>query len=219
MKIYKVIIILTFTFLIFIFSSKATDPNDLSLVGKTIVVDVGHGGKDPGTSYKNILEKDLNLKISKYLRNYLVEYGANVVLTRDGDYDLSSPKHYRRKKSDFDNRITLINKSNAYVYYSIHLNYLSDSSYYGPQIFYNNKFKSNKDIALILQKDLNKGTNTNRKIKLMKSGNYYMYNKLDVPGVLIECGFLSNYYERNLLIKSWYQKKIARLIAISTLKI
>ena len=132
---------------------------------------------------------------------------------------MSSPKHYRRKKSDFDNRITLINKSNAYVYYSIHLNYLSDSSYYGPQIFYNNKFKSNKDIAVILQKDLNKGTNTNRKIKLMKSGNYYMYNKLDVPGVLIECGFLSNYYERNLLIKSWYQKKIARLIAISTLKI
>ena len=43
MKIYKVIIIFTFTFLLFIFSSKATDPNDLSLVGKTIVVDVGHG--------------------------------------------------------------------------------------------------------------------------------------------------------------------------------
>ena len=53
----------------------------------------------------------------------------------------------------------------------------------------------------------------------MKNNNYYMYNKLEVPGVLIECGFLSNYYERNLLIKPSYQKKLAKTIASSTNKI
>ena len=53
----------------------------------------------------------------------------------------------------------------------------------------------------------------------MKSNDYYMYKRLEVPGVLIECGFLSNYYERNLLIKDKYQKKLAKIIANSTLKI
>ena len=219
MKIYKRIVIISFISFFSITSFFASDTKTLPLLGKTIVIDVGHGGKDPGTMYKKILEKDINLKISKYLRNYLVQEGANVFLTRDGDYDLSSPGSGRRKKSDFDNRINLINTSNAYIYYSIHLNYLPDSSYYGPQVFYNNNLNANKKIAKILQNDLNLKTNTNREIKLMKSNDYYMYKRLSVPGVLIECGFLSNYYERNLLIKESYQKKLAKIIANSTLKI
>lgn len=214
----KYIIIIIITFFFFTISSNASN-SSIPLFGKVIVIDVGHGGKDPGTMYKNIKEKDINLKISKYLRDYLVKYGATVFMTRDGDYDLSSPGSDRRKKSDFDNRIQLINSIKPYIYYSIHLNYLSDSSYYGPQVFYNNSNKNNKKIAKYLQKNLNKKTNTNRKIKLMINSNYYMYKRLKVPGVLIECGFLSNYYERNLLLNAKYQKKIAKIIAITTLSI
>ncbi|MEG1288579.1 MAG: N-acetylmuramoyl-L-alanine amidase [Bacilli bacterium] len=183
----------------------------LPLSGKVIVLDAGHGGKDPGTSYGNILEKDINLKIVLELEKELSKNGASVILTRDGDYDLSSPKTSMRKRSDFDNRIKLINESNANMYISIHLNYLSDSAYYGAQVFYN---KNNKVLGSSIQKFLNDNLKTNRIEKEIPK-NTYMYNKLNVKGVLIECGFLSNYNERNLLINKDYQKELAKVIASS----
>ena len=103
----------------------------LPLSGKIIIIDPGHGGKDPGTTSNNIYEKNINLSISKFLELELVKNGASVILTRDGDYDLSYPNATYRKKSDFDNRIKLINESKGNMYLSIHLNYLSDSTYKG----------------------------------------------------------------------------------------
>lgn len=181
----------------------------LPLTAKVIVIDPGHGSLDPGTSYQNIYEKDINLSISKELKKELEKYGAKVILTRNGDYDLSSPNAYFRKKSDFDNRITLINESNTDLYVSIHLNYLLDSRYKGPQVFYD---QENKGIANTMQKQLNKDLNGKRKIKRIPNDTY-MYSRLKVSGVLIECGFLSNYQERNLLVTEKYQKKIAISIA------
>ena len=119
------------------------------------VLDAGHGGKDPGTISGSIYEKDINLQIVFYLKEELERLGARVILTRDGDYDLATPNAHRRKKSDFDHRISLINNSKADYYLSIHLNYLDDSSYYGPQVFYSTVNDKNKDIALKLQKELN----------------------------------------------------------------
>lgn len=186
----------------------------LPLTGKIIVVDPGHGGKDPGTSYKNILEKDINLKISLYLEKELSKRGASVILTRDGDYDLSSANAIWRKKSDFDNRIKLINGSNANMYLSIHLNYLDDARYFGGQVFYD---KANKLLAQTIQDEFNVQLKGNREIKPMPK-RLYMYNKLNAPGVLIECGFLSNYNERNLLNSKKYQRKVASVIATAIVK-
>ena len=140
--------------------------------------------------------------------------GANVILTRDGDYDLSIPNANLRKRSDFNNRIKLINESNADMYLSIHLNYLSDASYYGPQVFYN---KDNEELAKIMQKVMNAELKGKRDVKKIPSDTY-MYSKLNVPGILIECGFLSNGVERNKLIKEDYQKKIAEAIAKGVLE-
>lgn len=211
MKIYKIIMLNVFLLLTLVFQYYVSSDN-LALIGKTIVIDPGHGGKDPGTLSGNAYEKDLNLEISLKLEEELVKEGARVILTRTGDYDLSSPNATLRKRSDFDNRISLINNSNAYIYLSIHLNYLSDSRYYGPQIFYNNTLSINKDIANILQDTMNKDLKSNREVKLMKSGMYYMYNKLKVPGVLVECGFLSNRNERNKLLTDKYQNKLVKSI-------
>lgn len=187
----------------------------LPLSGKLIVIDVGHGGKDPGSIVNNTYEKDLNLSISKYLELELIKNGASVILTRDGDYDLSSPNVTYRKKSDFDNRIKLINNSNADMYLSIHLNYLENSAYYGPQVFYSND--QNKKIAQIIQETLNKSLSNNRTVKKIPSKTY-MYNKLTVPGVLIECGFLSNPTELNKLKNPQYEQKIASLIKDAIIK-
>ncbi len=179
----------------------------LPLSGKVIVVDAGHGKEDPGTSVGNLYEKDLNLNISLYLEKELSKKGAIVILTRDGDYDLSTPNATYRKKSDFDNRIKLINNSKANMYLSIHINFYSDLNYKGPQIFYT---KENKKIASTIQEVMNTLLNGNREIKTMP--DIYMYKRLKVPGVLIECGFLSNYEERNLLKTKEYQEKLAKSI-------
>lgn len=187
---------------------------DTPFQGKTIVLDAGHGGKDPGTMFQDIYEKDINLAIVLALNEELTNMGAKVILTRNGDYDLSKPNATWRKKSDFDNRIKIINNKENNLYLSIHLNYLDDKKYYGPQVFYNKSNELNKDIALKLQKFLNDNLKTNREVKLIPNRTY-MYDKLTIPGVLIECGFLSNANERDLLITSDYQKKLANIIANS----
>ena len=181
----------------------------LPLTGKIIVIDPGHGKEDPGTSFGNVYEKDINLAISLYLEKELSVLGAEVILTRDGDYDLSEPNARYRKKSDFDNRIKLINESKADLYVSIHLNYLSATEYYGPQVFYSN----DKELAETIQNVMNNYLNGDRKIKMIPKDTY-MYKKLKVNGVLIECGFLSNAKERTLLQDESYQEKIAKSIAI-----
>ena len=199
----KKLFILSLCFLLSLTCVRASLP----LTGKTIILDIGHGGDDPGTSYQNILEKDLNLAIGLELEKELSRNGASVILTREGDYDLSSHNAHRRKNSDFDNRIDLINKSKADVYLSIHINYLEDTSYYGGQIFYYGE--DNKKLAEFLQSEFNT-ISYPRSIKPMP--NIYMYRRLKIPGVLVECGFISNKKEREKLITPAYQKEIAKVL-------
>lgn len=207
------LVLLTFLILTLLFASLKVEAKK-QLTGKIIVVDPGHGGIDPGTMYGEILEKNINLNISYYLKEELENLGAKVIITRNGDYDLSTPNAYQRKRSDFDNRINLINNSNADLYVSVHLNYLLDTTYYGPQVFYN---KDNEKLATIIQKNMNESLKGDRKIKQIPTDTY-MYSKLTIPGVLIECGFLSNNSERNLLETENYQQKIAKAISESIVK-
>lgn len=196
-----------FVFLLCLLLLNINVKSSLYLSGKYIIIDPGHGSKDNGTSYKNILEKDLNLSISKTLEQELIKNGASTTLIREEDYDLSSPNSKRRKRSDFNNRIDFINKSNADIYLSIHINYLNNSKYSGSQVFYYGD--DNKELANTIQMYLNK-INTPRSIKVMP--NIYMYNKLNIKGVLIECGFISNTKDRNNLIKKDYQLLLSKTI-------
>ena len=200
------------TSILYINPSFASGP----LSGKKFVIDPGHGGVDPGTVVDNIYEKNINLKISQILKEKLENLGATVILTRNGDYDLGSPKANRRKKSDFDQRIKIINHSNADFYLSIHLNYLSDSSYYGPQVFYNNENENNQNLAIKIQQHLNQNLESHRDIKKIPSSTY-MYSRLSIPGVLIECGFLSNPNEKQQLQNDDYLNHFSAILAESFL--
>lgn len=178
------------------------------LLNKVIIIDPGHGGKDAGTSVGSIYEKDINLSISLLLRDELIKNGATVILTRDGDYDLSSPNVDRRKKSDFDNRIKLINDSNVDMYLSIHINYLDNKKYYGAQVFYT---KGNELLANVMQQSFNSYLKSPMDEKEVQD-SIYMYKKLTPPGLLLECGFLSNDNEKKLLVTKEYQEKIVNAI-------
>lgn len=211
MKRYDLIIFIFFLILVCFLSFPIVNAH-LPLSGKVIYIDPGHGGVDPGSVVDDIYEKNINLSISKYLEKELIQYGASTFLTRDGDYDLGSPNVTYRKKSDFDQRIKKINQSKADLYVSIHLNVLSNTKYYGPQVFYLKNDEKSKKIAESLQQFLNERVGSHREIKPIPSSTY-MYSKLNVPGILVECGFLSNYNERKKLITDSYQQEFAKYLA------
>lgn len=182
----------------------------LPLSGKTIVIDPGHGGRDPGTRYGNLLEKDLNLEISKTLKKQLEEYGATVYLLRENDVDFSKDSDYLKKRSDLKRRINYIESKKSDIYLSVHLNWYSDYYYGGSEILYSTINPLNYKLALNLTESL---TDAGIKTREVKKTNLFLYNHTNTVGVLMECGFLSNADDRYLLQKSDYQEKFS--IAIS----
>ena len=176
------------------------------LTDKVFYLDPGHGGIDPGATYKNIKESDINLSICLKIKEKLEKNGAIVYLTRMGDYDLSAIGAKRRKKSDFDNRIKLINNSNANMYISIHLNSINSSTWSGMQIFYDDINKNNKKIAESISSYLKLDRKTSQ------INDMYLNKNIKIPGILIEVGFLSNYYDRMNLVSDEYQDKFANQI-------
>lgn len=189
--------------------AKRSSSNSLELFGKVITVDAGHGGRDPGTRYGNILEKDLNLEISKQLEKELTKKGAIVYMTRDKDEDLSSKYDVRKKRGDLYRRLMFIKKNKSDLYLSIHLNWYNNSYYGGVEVLYNDINKNNKILASNIKDAF---VDSNIKTRNIKKTTLYMYKNTYTPGVLIECGFLSNKNDRYLLQKADYQKKISTII-------
>lgn len=208
---YKVSLLVFLLLIVFslIFVQAHNKSKELALFQKVITIDPGHGGRDPGTRYGKILEKDLNLEISKALEKELTKQGAIVFMTRDKDEDLSSKYDVRKKRSDLYRRIKFIEKNKSDLYLSIHLNWYRDYYYGGVEILYNNINKDNKRLSEILTNEFSKN-----KIKTRKNitTDLYLYRNTRVPGVLIECGFLSNKNDRYLLQTKEYQQKISEII-------
>lgn len=193
-----------------------TEEPKLQLLGKVIYLDSGHGGPDPGTIYKDIYEKYLNLEISLKLQEVLEEEGAIVYQTRYGDYDLSRNNTTERKKSDLNNRAKIINASGADIYISIHLNSITSSTWSGAQVFYDDVNSKNYDLAILMQDQLKEDLKTTREVKEIST--MLMNRKITIPGLLIEAGFLSNPNDRYLLQKSDYQYKIVESIKKGIIK-
>lgn len=209
---YKLLIIICF-FLVTISMPKVTAVvKNLNLLGKTIVLDAGHGGKDEGASSGKIKESKLNLILVKKLEKELISRGATVYLTREDDNDLSTTT-INRKRSDLYRRAEYINKISPDIYISLHLNSSPSPSWRGLQIFYTKNNKENKEMALSLTNYLKEKLSNTREAK--KDSTYYMYKHIKSPGVLIEAGFISNPSDNYLLRDEKYQNKLITLIADS----
>ncbi len=185
---------------------------DNPLKGRMIYIDVGHGGVDSGTKYKDLLEKDLNLEIGYELMGELENAGAKVYMTRYGDYDLSTNNAYFRKRSDLANRAKIINDSNCDMFISLHLNATTSSKWSGVQVFYDDVNLANEKIATYLQASLG------GERKQMELNGHYMYERVKVPGVLIELGFLSNANDRAKLQDATERIKMVRKIVKGIVK-
>ena len=206
----KIYVLFLFIISICLFGFYEINAINLPLSKKVIYLDSGHGGRDPGSIYKNIYEKDINLDITYALKKCLESEGAKVYMTRYGDYDLSSNNVRERKMSDLTNRAKIINKSEADMYISIHLNATTSATWRGAQVFFDDVNEDNKKIAKVFQNQLNRELGNKRKISEIRG---MRFNRLvKVPGVLVEAGFLSNPNDRYLLQKDYYQRRIANTI-------
>ncbi|MGX4667858.1 N-acetylmuramoyl-L-alanine amidase CwlD [Cerasibacillus sp. JNUCC 74] len=184
----------------------------LPLSGKTIVIDPGHGGPDGGAVGKdNTQEKDISLKVSKMLQKYLQQVGALVYLTRETDKDLASSEtkgFSKRKSEDIRNRLAFIHEKEADFFITLHLNALPSPKWRGAQTFYNPRKDENRHLAKMIQAELIRNLeNTNR--TALAINNVYLLKHAEVPGALVEIGFLSNEPERELLKDEKYQQKVA----------
>lgn len=167
--------------------------------GIVIVIDAGHGGKDQGAMVEDVKEAQLNLIIAKKLQEKLSEAGSLVIMTRSDDTDLADPQTVNRKREDMKKRVEMINDEKVDFFISIHMNTYPSSDVSGAQVFYQD---TSNILAQCIQNELNP-------TRTIKQADYYLLRETRPIGVLVECGFISNYQEKEKLKTESYQQEIA----------
>lgn len=178
----------------------------------TIVLDPGHGGSDPGKiGVNDVEEKAVNLAIAEIVQELLKKEKIDVVMTREEDTMLTGPDGQVTKVGDMKARVALINETAPVLAVSIHQNSYHQEGVKGAQVFYYSHSEEGKKAAELMQKSLlSLNTDNNRKAKANDS--YYLLKRTEVPTIIVECGFLSNWEEAELLKDKEYQENIAEAI-------
>ncbi|HEL1976840.1 TPA: GBS Bsp-like repeat-containing protein [Streptococcus suis] len=187
----------------------------------TVYIDPGHGGRDSGASYGGVHEKNLALSVSNKLRENLLKYGINVLMTRTGDYDVD----FKTERS----RMT--NASNADLFISIHFNAtgagVSNSSgietywyqydpEYQPKInkeMHNNptRLAESEILANKVQESLIKETGAvNRGVR---RETFAVLRETAIPAILVELGFMDNPSELQVIKQDSYHTRLAKALA------
>lgn len=183
------------------------------LAGLTVAVDAGHGGYDGGAvgRVSGVPEKGLNLDVAQRVERLLLRQGADVVMTRTGDYALCDERPPIRKKlQDMQRRAEIIRLNDADVVLSIHMNEYAGRGESGPQVFYREDCPAGRLLAGAIQEAMIAGLSPRQK-RTALGGDYYILT-LGVPSVLVECGFLSNREEEARLMQEDYRERIARSV-------
>jgi len=210
---FKFAWVLTLLASICFISKSTTAMFSLPIRSAVVVIDAGHGGRDPGASGESgITEEEINLKIALKLRRLIEQGGGTAIMIREDDsglYTEGGNGKETRKSEDLRNRHTLINSCGADILISIHLNSFSQSQYYGAQTFYMKGDEKSCKLAESIQNELIKVLDRGNDRKAKATDSVYILKNNNMPGALIECGFLSNHEEERLLDDEHYQEKVA----------
>ena len=176
-------------------------------VEKTIVLDPGHGGIDPGkVGINGVIEKEINLEIAAKVKTLLEEKGFAVAMTREQDEMLDGTK-----REDMKKRVEIINEIKPDLAVSIHQNSYTDPEVSGAQTFYYSESEEGRLYAELIQNQLLEFDKTNHR-QAKANNNYYLLTRTEVPAVIVECGFLSNEKEAVKLSDHTYQEEISKVI-------
>lgn len=177
----------------------------------TIVIDAGHGGEDGGaTGVTGASESQLNLEIALRLEQMMSFCGFQTLMVRTTDtaiYTGDCETFSEKKVSDLKNRAALVNRYKPAILFSIHQNHFPQEKYAGAQVFYA-RTDGSRDLALLAQSALVSALDPSNKRQCKPAETIYLLGKIQCPGILVECGFLSNSREEALLQEPEYQKKI-----------
>ncbi len=175
-----------------------------------IIIDAGHGGADPGKPGQYQNEAEINLEIAKLLEKMLIDEGFFVIMTReDSDGVFSSGQTEWDKNDDMKERKSIIEKSNAEFFLSIHCNSFTDSACRGAQVFFPPGDTSSQNAAKTIQTCLAEISEVTNNRVAMEDANTRLINNNAMPSILAECGFLSNPQEEWLLSTPQYRERIA----------
>ncbi len=218
-KIMSVIMLVAVTFIACnmetVVKKKPQETTAVESNGCSVVIDPGHGGKDPGkVGVSGALEKEINLSISAKLKEILEDRGYKVVMTRTADTNLGEGKF--TKIGDLNKRCEIINntyaQNNKCIMISVHQNSFTQRSVHGAQCFFYQRSEQSMRLATICQNQLNLQINQSQK-KEKANDSYYMLINSKCPGIIVECGFLSNADEEQKLQSDEYQKEFAGVLA------
>lgn len=171
-------------------------------------------GDDPGKiGINGEKEKELNLAIAKKLQKILEKKDYRIVLTRDSNKGLYHRTAHNKKVEDMKKRCEIINKEKPVFTISIHQNSYPEEYVKGAQVFYYGQSQEGKELAEVLQKSLVAELDKENHRTAKANESYYLLKKTKTPTVIVECGFLSNRQEAELLSDAEYQQKVA--VAIS----
>ena len=213
-KIMKIVPIMMISFLVLNISFLKVNAEENN---KVIVIDPGHGGIDGGAKSENgVIEKDINLSISLKTKAALESKGYKVIMTRSEDVGLyTEGKKVREKKiEDLGNRVKIKKENKCDAFISIHQNMFPQKNCKGAQVWSANNEPSQKLGKIIQQKFKEEvDQNNKREAKVAKKEYKILNDGYEGASVIVECGFLSNPEECELLGKEDYQNKIANTLA------
>lgn len=187
---------------------------------RCVIIDAGHGGIDGGaTSCTGKTESTFNLEIARRLDDLLHLLGVKTKMIREDDVSIHTEGETiaAQKLSDLRNRTKIVNNTDRSVLISLHMNYFSDERYFGPQVFYSSNGES-KTLAGIVQDCLNNKLSIGSKRQIKKASGVYLMDHIKSPGILIECGFISNFSEEEKLRDIGYQQNLCCVIATAYLR-
>lgn len=177
------------------------------LKGKSIAIDPGHGGSDPGAiGPKGSMEKNVTFAIAKELRAMLEEAGAKVVMTRDKDVDVA----YRDASAvdELQARVDIANKANVDLFVSIHMDSFVNRETGGTSAYIYPKTTGDVRLADFIREGVIDQIKTND--RKTRNCNFYVVKHVKMPAVLVEVAFISNLKEEKLLTSPDGVKKAAK---------
>ncbi len=184
-----------------------------------VVIDAGHGGKDPGkVGCNGALEKDINLQIALRLKKLLEQNDVFVIMTREEDRDLASENASNRKNEDLRARVNLAREASPIALVSIHQNSFTEEEVDGAQVFYYDASAEGKRLGSMVQEHMRQELSEENQRVAKANKEYYLLKKAECPAIIVECGFLSNPAEAALLITEEYQEKVAFAIHLGILE-
>ena len=187
----------------------------------TIIIDPGHGGADGGAvGVTGVREAPINLAVGQKLRLVLALCGVDALMTRTDETTMADPEAQTisaKKVTDIKNRAAFINQVPGGLLVSIHQNMYTQSQYTGAQVFWS-PTEHSQDLAEYAQTVLRQALDPdNRRMAKPADAGIYLMNHVTCPGILVECGFLSNPAEEQLLARDDYQTRLAATIAAALL--